>query len=65
MNDAKADLKIRADAAKALLPFVHAKKGEVGAGKKEQAVDAARKAAGKFSAAAPPKLAAVGGKKVG
>lgn len=66
MNDQKADLKLRAEAAKALLPFKHPKKG-VGAapGKKEQAAGAAQSAAvGRFAAGAPPKLAAVGGKKV-
>ena len=46
----------------ALLPYVHAKVGE--GGKKEQRQDQAKKVAGRFSAAAPPKLAAVGGRKV-
>jgi phage terminase small subunit len=46
----------------ALLPYVHTKKGE--GGKKEQRQEAAEKVAGRFSPAAPPKLAAVGGKKV-
>jgi len=46
----------------ALLPYVHTKRGE--GGKKEQRQEAAQKVAGRFSASAPPKLAAVGGKKV-
>ena len=54
MNDLEADIKIRADAAKALLPFQHAK---VEAGVKDAKADAAKKAgAGKFGASAPPKL---------
>ena len=52
MNDLEADIKIRADAAKALLPFQHAK---IEAGVKDAKADAAKKAgAGKFGAAAPP-----------
>lgn len=55
MNDAGEDLKFRVDAAKALMPFIHQKKGE--GGKKDAAGDAAKKAAsGKFGASAPPKL---------
>jgi phage terminase small subunit len=46
----------------ALLPYVHTKRGE--GGKKEQKQEAAAKVAGRFAAAQPPKLAAVGGKKV-
>lgn len=62
MNDISADVKVRADAAKALMPFMHQKKGE--AGKKEERADAAKKVAGRFSPSAPPKLVAAGGKKV-
>ena len=63
MNDLEADVKLRADAAKALMPFMHNKLGE--GGKKDQAQDAAKKVAGgKFAAAAPPKLVAAGGRKV-
>lgn len=62
MNDVEADIKIRADAAKALLPFVHAKKGE--GGKKETRLEEARKVASKFAPSAPPRLIAAGGKKV-
>lgn len=53
MNDPTLDRKDRRDAAKALMPFLHARKGE--GGKKEERQDAAKKAgAGKFSAAPPP-----------
>jgi phage terminase small subunit len=56
MNDCRTEPKLRVDAAKALMPFVHAKIGE--GGKKDAQQDAAKKAAaGKFaSAAAPLKL---------
>lgn len=57
MNDLEADVKLRADAAKALMPFMHTKLGE--GGKKDQRQDAAKKVAGgKFAAAAPPRLVA-------
>ncbi|MCF7537581.1 terminase small subunit [Pseudomonas petrae] len=47
MNDFKSEPKLRVDAAKALMPFVHPRKGE--SGKKEQAKDkAAQVAAGRF-----------------
>jgi phage terminase small subunit len=49
-------------AAQAALPFIHQKLSE--GGKKEQTVEAAKKVAGRFAAAAPPKLVAAGGKKV-
>ena len=63
MNDPEADVKLRAEAAKTLMPFMHTKLGE--GGKKEQQADAAKKVAGgKFAAAAPPKLIASGGRKV-
>ena len=52
----------RVDAAKALMPYIHARKGE--AGKKEQRNEAAKGVAGRFSTAAPPRLVAAGGKKV-
>jgi phage terminase small subunit len=55
MNDLEADVKLRAEAAKTLMPFMHGKIGE--GGKKDQQQDAAKKVAGgKFAAAAPPKL---------
>lgn len=53
MNDLEADIKVRADAAKALLPFIHGKKGE--GGKKDEQLDAAKKAGkGRFAAAQAP-----------
>ena len=63
MNDPDADVRLRSDAAKALMPFAHHKLGE--GGKKEQKQAEAKKAAtGKFSAAAPPKLVASGGSRL-
>lgn len=62
MNDSETDLKIRTDAAKALMPYKHQKLGE--GGKKEQKQAAAEKVAGRFSASAPPRLVAAGGRKV-
>lgn len=60
MNCQKAGVKARLEAAKALLPFEHAKVGEKG--KKESQVDAAHEVAkGKFSAGRPPKLVSVNG----
>lgn len=57
MNDLEADIKLRADAAKSLMPFMHMKKGEGGI--KDERQEAAKKAgAGKFGAAAPPRLVA-------
>ena len=55
INDQVEDMKLRVDAAKAMMPYKHAKIGEQG--KKEQKADKAKAAAkGKFSASAPPKL---------
>ncbi|WP_432675107.1 terminase small subunit [Delftia sp. 11MD] len=62
MNDKMLEPKLRIDAAKALMPFEFAKKGE--GGKKEQQADAAKKVASRFAPAAPPKLAASNGRKV-
>ena len=45
-----------------LMPYTNAKKGE--GGKKEQRQAAAEKVVRRFTPAAPPKLAAIGGKKV-
>lgn len=57
MADNSLDMRLRIDAAKALLPFVHARKGDA---KKVERLDAAKEAAkGKYSPMAPPKLAAV------
>ncbi|MGE6387367.1 terminase small subunit [Pseudomonas sp. NPDC078416] len=53
MNDFETDSKLRVDAAKALMPFIHPRKGE--GGKKEGKENAAKIAAkGKFGAAPPP-----------
>jgi phage terminase small subunit len=46
----------------ALLPYVHAKKGE--SGKKEQKQAQAEKVVSRFAPVSPPKLAAVGGRKI-
>ncbi|WP_325984949.1 terminase small subunit [Pseudomonas protegens] len=62
MNDAESEPKLRVDAAKALMPFLHPRKGE--GGKKEERQKAAEQAASKFSRQAPPRLAATNGKKV-
>lgn|SRR5690606_7123688 len=56
MNYAGEDMKLRVDAAKALMPYEHAKPGEMG--KKEQKAEAAKDAGkGRFSQSAPPRLA--------
>lgn len=60
MNDSGTDAKLRIDAAKALMPYMHKRLGE--AGKKEEAADAAKKAGNKF-AVQPPPLKLVGGNK--
>lgn len=62
MNDAGSEPKLRVDAAKALMPFLHPRKGE--GGKKEERQKAAEQAASKFTRQAPPRLAAANGKKV-
>ena len=62
MNDLEADVKLRADAAKALMPFMHGKVSDQG--KKAGQKDAAEKVANRFLAAVPPKLVAAGGSKV-
>lgn len=49
MNDVATDAKIRVDAAKALMPYVHPKKGDA---KKPEAP----KPSGRFGVKAPPKL---------
>ena len=56
MNDSTEDIDTRKDAAKAMLPYVHPKKGETG--KKEARSAAAKVAAvaSKFGSMAPPKL---------
>lgn len=62
MRDPEEDKGRRMQAAIQAAPYMHPKKAD--AGKKEQKNDAAKKVASKFTPAAPPKLAAVGGKKV-
>ena len=53
MNDPLADPRLRLDAAKALLPYIAQKQGEVG--KKEERAKLAKKASGgKFAPVAPP-----------
>jgi phage terminase small subunit len=54
MNDQNTEPKLRIDAAKTLMPFVHAKVGE--AGKKDAKANAANKAASKFGGLPTPKL---------
>lgn len=58
MKNCSLDDRLRLDAAKSLMPFMYVKKGE--GGKKDEKHEAAKKAgAGKFSPAAPPRLAIV------
>lgn len=53
MNDPAADPRMRLEAAKALMPFMHGKPGA--SGKKEERAQAAKKAgSGKFAPVAPP-----------
>lgn len=53
MNDFGSEAKLRVDAAKALMPFMHQRKGD--AGKKQDKQDAAKQAgAGRFGTGAPP-----------
>ncbi len=55
MNDPSEDMKLRMDAAKALMPFTHERKGE--ASKKTAKDEAAQKAMqGRFSVPAAPRL---------
>lgn len=62
MNNTDQDMRVRADAAKALLPYVHAKKGEAGkkAAKKDAAATVAGK--GKFAPGSGPRLVVNNGK---
>lgn len=57
MNEPAADLRLRIDAAKAMLPFKHQKLGE--GGKKDQKNEEAKKVASRFGAGRPPSLKAV------
>ncbi|MGO4480003.1 terminase small subunit, partial [Massilia sp. 2TAF26] len=62
MNDGELPEKLRVEAAKALMPFVHQRKGE--GGKKEAKKDAAANVAtGRFGAPPPPPRLVAGGKK--
>ena len=62
MNDFGSEPKLRVDAAKALMPFLHPRKGE--SGKKDSAKEAAEHASkGRFGVRQPPKLTAVRGGK--
>lgn len=54
MNNVGYEIETRKDAAKAMLPYVHQKKGE--GGKKDAKAEAAKKAANKFAIQQPPKL---------
>ena len=61
MNDQEMDARLRIDAAKSLMPFMHVKLGE--GGKKEELAGKARQAgAGKFKAAPAPLKLVSGGK---
>lgn len=62
MNDNMVADRLRLDAAKTAAQYVHAKVGE--GGKKVQKQAEAEKVAGRFAAAAPPRLAAAGGMKI-
>lgn len=54
MNDLQTDIKLRVDAAKALMPYEHQRKADT-AGKKEEAKDKAHKAGvGMFAPMPPP-----------
>ena len=54
MNDRDEDIDTRKDAAKAMLPYLHSKKGE--GGKKDAKQAAAKAVASKFMGMAPPQL---------
>jgi phage terminase small subunit len=55
MNNMSLDDRLRIDAAKALMPFMHTKRGE--GGKKDERQEAAKNAGrGKFQATAAPRL---------
>lgn len=55
MLDTAVDERLRCQMAVAAAPYMHAKKGEVGSGKKDEQADKAKQAAqGRFRPAAPP-----------
>lgn len=62
MRDLDEDKNRRMQAATLAAPYCHPKKGE--GGKKESKLENAKKVASRFTAQAPPRLAASGGKKV-
>lgn len=62
MNDMAQDPRLRVRAAITAAQYQHSKVGE--GGKKEQKAENAKTAAARFGQAAPPRLAAAGGKKV-
>lgn len=62
MNDDGVDVRIRADAAKALLSAEM--RATEAKGKKEAQQEAAEKVASRFAPSAPPKLVAAGGRKL-
>lgn len=68
VNDETADAELRASSARALLPYMLDRGSRAPSaapvGKKEAQAQAARQVAGRFAAAAPPKLAASGGRAV-
>lgn len=55
MNDPSEDMKLRFEAAKALMPYTHERKGEEGK-KKSAAKGAGKAATGKFAPKEPPRL---------
>ena len=61
MNNPMVEDRLRLDAAKTAAQYMHLKKGDGGI-KEEKAEKAKKAAAGKFGAAAPPKLVAVNGR---
>jgi hypothetical protein len=62
MRDPLEEKPRRLQAASLAAPYCHTKKGE--GGKKDEKDAAAKRVAGRFAQAAPPKLVAAGGKKV-
>lgn len=56
MNDAAEDPKLRLDAAKTLMPYVHSRKGEGGKKDERKQVATAAAASGRLAPKAPPKL---------
>jgi phage terminase small subunit len=56
MENDEIDLRMRMEAAKALMPFMHVKLGE--GGKKDKKDEDAKKAGNKFGSIAPPRLVA-------